>query len=146
MWAVQASLATQTDPGLISAPLHECSMLKTLFKAAIAVMMASAVFASPAAAHEHGFHHWRPYVIEKVCDENYSHYDVRMDYAPGQHAGLAGPGSYWYQSTFHYRHHHRHYRMSRHVAWCLDHYRTYDPHSDTFVGRGYRRYRCNSPY
>ena len=125
-------------------------MLKSLFRTAFA-LGACLMIASPGLAHvrHHGYHHWKPYVIEKTCvDENYSHCDVRMDYAPGQHAGLAGPGSYWYQRAYHHCHHHRHhhYSTSRHVAWCLDRYRTYDPHSDTFVGKGYHRYRCRSPY
>lgn len=33
-----------------------------------------------------------------------------------------------------------------HVAWCLDHYMTYDIPSDTYMSNsGYRKY-CNSPY
>jgi hypothetical protein len=32
-----------------------------------------------------------------------------------------------------------------HVAWCSQRYRTYDPASDTYVGKGGRRYRCVGP-
>ena len=92
-------------------------------------------------------HHWRPYVIEKICDEDYSHCDVRMDYAPGQHAGLAGPGSYWYQSTF------PRTAIITAITGCRGMWRgaltitapmirTPTPSS----GSGYHRYRCNSPY
>lgn len=110
--------------------------------AAIAVLVLPA--ATAASAHDHGYHRWHPYVIEKACDENFEHCKVRLDYAPGQHAGLAGPGSYWYQ----YPHqHHRHWKgHSRHMAWCLGRYRTYDPHSNTFIGKGHRLFQCNSPY
>ncbi len=89
-----------------------------------------------------------PMSSKRPVEDNYSHCGRGWIYAPGQHAGLAGPGSYWYQRAYHHRHHHRHhhYSTSRHVAWCLDRYRTYDPHSDTFVGKGYHRYRCRSPY
>ena len=119
-------------------------MLKMLSRVAIA-LIAGALLASPAAAHR-SHHNWRPYVIEKVCDYQWGHCKVRMDYAPGQHAGLAGSGSYWYRHAHHHRHHSHHHHGSRHVAWCRSHYRTYDRHSDTFVGRGYQRYRCISPY
>jgi hypothetical protein len=33
-----------------------------------------------------------------------------------------------------------------HVRWCLNHYRSYDPRSDTFVGFDGYRHRCNSPF
>ena len=32
-----------------------------------------------------------------------------------------------------------------HVSWCSQRYRTYDPASDTYVGKGGRRYRCVGP-
>ena len=32
------------------------------------------------------------------------------------------------------------------VAWCSERYRTYDPATDTFIGKGHKHYRCNSPY
>ncbi len=31
---------------------------------------------------------------------------------------------------------------SSHVRWCLSRYRSYDPDSDTYVGRDGRRHRC----
>ncbi len=121
-------------------------MLNTLFRTAI--LVAATVFlAAPALSHGHEHKHWPPYVVEKVCEPGFQHCLVRMDYAPFQHAGLAGPGSYWYRHAYYpHRHRHHHRWNSRHVAWCLDQYRTYDPHSDTFAGRGHHRYRCNSPY
>jgi hypothetical protein len=121
------------------------AILTALFASA-----AGAMAAGPAAAHDYLYH---PYVVEKRCDDDGVHCRVRMNYAPHEHAGLAGAGSYWYRNPGqgHYHlveiHHKWHGdRTSRHVQWCLDRYRTYDPHTDTFVGRGYRTYRCNSPY
>ena len=35
---------------------------------------------------------------------------------------------------------------SDHVDWCLDHYRSYDPRSDTYLGYDGYRHRCISPY
>jgi hypothetical protein len=31
------------------------------------------------------------------------------------------------------------------VAWCKQRYRTYDARTNTFVGRGYKRYQCRGP-
>jgi len=33
-----------------------------------------------------------------------------------------------------------------HVQWCLDHYRSYNPNTDTFIGYDGYAHRCNSPY
>lgn len=93
---------------------------------------------------------WKPYVIEKNCTEHFDRCEVRMDYAPFERAMVVKPGNYWYQKPFKihrygdFEHHDRH--ASQHVAWCSARYRTYDPASDTFIGKGYRHYRCNSPY
>ncbi len=35
---------------------------------------------------------------------------------------------------------------SAHVRWCLDHFRTYDVASDTYLGFDGYRHRCNSPF
>ena len=107
--------------------------------------------------HHHGIKVWKPYVIEKNCVDDFYHCKVRMDYAPFQRSMVVRPGSYWYQKPFQiYRygdfkhgHKHRHkqsHHGSRHVAWCSGRYRSYDPATDTFVGKGHRHYRCNSPY
>ena len=99
---------------------------------------------------------WKPYVVEKNCEDGFYHCSVRMDYAPHERAMVVRPGSYWYQKPFKvYRysdfknshaHAHAAAQPSRHVAWCSDRYRTYDPASDTFVGKGYKRHRCDSPF
>ena len=92
---------------------------------------------------------WKPYVIEKNCVEDFNYCRVRMDYAPFQHATLAKPGSYWYQKPFQHYHYYDHLHdtvSTSHEAWCSERYRTYDPASDTYVGKGMKRYRCNSPY
>ena len=99
---------------------------------------------------------WKPYVVEKNCTDDFDHCTVRMDYAPFERAMVARPGSYWYQKPFQvhrygdfeprHRHHHMASSSSRHVAWCSERYRTYDPATDMFVGKGYRHYHCDSPY
>jgi BA14K-like protein len=33
-----------------------------------------------------------------------------------------------------------------HVQWCLSRYRSYNPHTDMWLGNSGRYYRCNSPY
>lgn len=33
-----------------------------------------------------------------------------------------------------------------HVRWCMDRYRSYDPRSNSFIGRDGREYRCRSPW
>ena len=35
---------------------------------------------------------------------------------------------------------------NRHVRWCLNNYRSYDPSTDTFVSYGGDVRRCNSPF
>lgn len=122
--------------------------------------------------HDDPFQIWKPYVIEKDCTYGHDRCRARMDYAPHQHAMVVRPGSYWYQKPFlvhsygdyryhrlyhrrphhhhghhhHGYHHHHGHHHGKHVAWCSGRYRTYDPETDTFVGKGHRRYRCNSPY
>ena len=120
--------------------------------------LSTAVLASdPYGSNDDGFVKiWKPYVIEKNCTGDwYYHCRARMDYAPFQRSMVARSGSYWYQKPFQvYRygdyergHHHRHHHhRSKHVAWCSDHYRTYDPATDTYVGKGHRHHRCDSPY
>ena len=102
---------------------------------------------------------WKPYVVEKNCVDDFYRCKVRMDYAPFERSMVVKPGNYWYQKPFkvyrygdfeHGDHHHHHHAYnhsgSRHVAWCSDRYRTYNPETDTYVGKGYRHYRCDSPY
>ena len=38
------------------------------------------------------------------------------------------------------------YRGNAHVRWCLNHYRSYDPSSNTFMGYDGYRHRCRGPY
>lgn len=35
---------------------------------------------------------------------------------------------------------------SRHVRWCLNHYRSYNPRTDSFLGYDGYYHRCRSPY
>jgi hypothetical protein len=39
-----------------------------------------------------------------------------------------------------------HVSNKKHVKWCKARYKTYNVKTDTFIGKGKRRYRCNSPY
>ena len=116
-----------------------------MLKKFLPVVMSIASFMTmniPAMAHDLDFRLHRPYVIEKTCDDDYTNCRARMLYAPGQNPGLAGYGSYWFPRAA------RYVRVSsdRHVAWCLSRYRTYDPHTDTYIGKRQRAHRCNSPY
>jgi hypothetical protein len=36
--------------------------------------------------------------------------------------------------------------VSRHVQWCLNRYRSYNPRTDTFLGYDGRYHRCRSPW
>ena len=123
-------------------------------------MMAPAALAADLeasdSAHD-GIKVWKPYVVEKNCADGFNHCTVPMDYAPPERAMVVRPGSYWYQKPFKvyrygdFKHHHKHrhaYRhgVSAHVAWCSGRYRSYDPATDTFLGKGHTRHACNSPY
>jgi hypothetical protein len=98
--------------------------------------------AVPAAAHDAQFQRLRPYAIEKDCNQRNLDCKARMRYAPGENPGLAGSGSYWFAQALGYVR----VTSDRHVHWCLANYRTYDPGTDTFIGKRHRAYRCNSPY
>lgn len=115
------------------------SRTKTVIAAAAATVCLAVM---PAAAHDDGFRLHRPYYIETSCDMDGLDCTARMVYVPGGNPGTARYGSYWYPRAT------RHVRLVNedHVNWCLARYRTYDPRSNTFVGKGYRHYRCDSPY
>jgi hypothetical protein len=34
----------------------------------------------------------------------------------------------------------------KHVKWCKARYKTYNSKTDTFIGKGKKKFRCNSPY
>lgn len=99
---------------------------------------------------------WKPYVIEKNCTGDwFYHCKARMDYAPFQRSMVARPGSYWYQTPFLvYRYgdfrpqpaHLGRHTSAEHLAWCSAHYRTYDPATNLYKGRGYQLMKCRSPY
>jgi len=98
---------------------------------------------------------WKPYVIEKNCRHGYYECKARMDYAPFQRSMVVRPGSYWYQKPFlvyrygDFKPQHVSYGRhtnARHVAWCSAHYRTYDPTTNRYMGKGYQLYKCDSPY
>jgi hypothetical protein len=116
-------------------------MRKTLLLAAVLMLGLT----PQAMAHEYTLSLARPYAIVTTCDDDNLNCESRMDYTPGEHSGLAGVGSYWYQLPSE-SYLGEGYAGNRHVEWCTNRYRTYDPGSDTFVGNGYKRYRCNSPY
>jgi hypothetical protein len=60
---------------------------------------------SPAAqAHTGDMVMWRPYVIEKTCNNHYKNCTVRMVYAKGQNPGTAKAGTYFYQKAKKGRH------------------------------------------
>ncbi len=54
-----------------------------------------------------------------------------------------------YYEPYYYRPYYRSYYRpvgSGHVRWCLAHYRTYNPRTNTFIGFDGDRHRCRSPY
>ena len=57
-------------------------------------------------------------------------------------------GDYSYGGGYYNDDYPRRERVSnrRHVRWCTSRYRTYNASTDTFIGKGKRKYRCNSPY
>jgi hypothetical protein len=133
------------------------SILACLLGLMAVTPMASAADFFAYGRHDDGSRIWKPYVIEKNCVDDFYHCKVRMDYAPFQRAMVVKPGSYWYQKPFkvyrygdfkhgHRHHHAHHHHRSKHAAWCSGRYRSYNPSTDTFVGKGHKHYRCNSPY
>ena len=148
IWAFvtqKASAACQLQLGAASFAQqgnHLEGLVRKLETKIILAAVLLGVLSLPSAAHERGLRVYRPYYIEKSCDEDLLRCSARMVYAPGQNPGLAGHGSYWYPRAT------RYVRVVNedHVNWCLRRYKTYDPDTDTFVGKGYHHYRCNSPY
>lgn len=65
----------------------------------------------------------------------YSPYYYRPYYQP-----------YYYQPYYAPRYYYRPVSSSRHVRWCLDRYRTYNPRTNTFRGYDGYLHRCRSPY
>ena len=122
----------------------------------LAALASGAMASDPYGSNDDGYIKvWKPYVIEKNCEDHFYHCKARMDYAPFQRAMVARPGSYWYQKPFLvYRYGDfkprragwGHHRPAQHVAWCSDRYRTYDPATNLYKGKGYRLYHCNSPF
>ena len=122
----------------------------------LAALTTGAVASDAYGSDRDGIKIWKPYVIEKNCTGDwYYHCRARMDYAPFQRSMVARSGSYWYQKPFQvyrygdFRPNHaawgRHHSAA-HVAWCSDHYRTYDPTTNFYTGRGYQLMTCRSPY
>ena len=123
----------------------------------LAALATGALASDPYGTNDDGYVRiWKPYVIEKNCTGDwYYHCRARMDYAPFQRSMVARPGSYWYQKPFQvYRYgdfkpqraHWGRRHSAEHVAWCSDHYRTYDPTTNLYKGRGYQLMKCRSPY
>jgi hypothetical protein len=97
----------------------------------------------------HGHRHYRPYWGGGYWGPGWGGY-----WGPG--VGYWGPGigfaftspGYWdgdYYADPYYRAPYRGGWSGSHVAWCKQRYRTYDARTNTFVGRGYKRYQCRGP-
>ncbi len=112
---------------------------------------------------------YRPYVIVKTCYHGERHCKAKLKYAPGQHSGLAGSGTYFYQKArkgkhgdfvlLHKKRHHHHAhgykakkRVSRHAKethrrdWCRKHVWGFDTLTGTFAGGVPHRVRCAPSY
>lgn len=78
---------------------------------------------------------------------NYCGWDMGYPYGCyGYGSGFYGGFGGFYGDLYYPRRHAAYSHNSRHVAWCKSRYRTYNVRSDTFIGRGNKRYRCRSPY
>ena len=84
--------------------------------------------------------------VRYVCDDNRNCWDT--DQPPEGLSIQIGPGGVRVGSPEKPRHHYRRDRdhYSRHVEWCLDRYRSYNPRTDTYVTYGGRHKHCISPY
>lgn len=80
--------------------------------------------------------------VRIVCNR-YRCWDTRRHYRqPGIYIG---PGGVWVNPPR--RQAPRYYRSySRHVRWCLNRYRSYNPETDRYRGYDGRYHRCYSPY
>ncbi|MCA3555607.1 BA14K family protein [Aestuariivirga sp.] len=113
----------------------------------LAALSINASASDPYGTDKDGVKVWKPYVVEKNCADGLFECTARIDYAPFQRSMVARSGSYWYQKPF-LVHRYGDFRPqagSSHDAWCSARYRTYDPATGTYVGRGYKRHRCISP-
>ena len=63
--------------------------------------------------------------------------------APGIHIG---PGGIYVRPPVYQRPRHHSGSYSRHVRWCLQRYRSYNPATDRYTGYDGRSKRCRSPY
>lgn len=83
--------------------------------------------------------YYRPYWGWSNCGWGYGYWPY------GCYGGYYGYYDYGYYDRYDYP---RRERVSnkKHVKWCKARYKTYNPKTDTFIGKGKKRYRCNSPY
>ena len=72
----------------------------TLLAALLGLAMAPLAANATDSGHHSGIKIWKPYVIEKNCEDGRYKCQIRMDYAPFQNSMVARPGSYWYQKPF----------------------------------------------
>jgi hypothetical protein len=68
---------------------------------------------------------------------------IGFGYGLGYGSGYYGGG--YYNNGYYNGGYNRGYG-SRHVAWCLNHYRSYNPRTNTWVSYSGRIHRCHSPY
>jgi hypothetical protein len=87
------------------------------------------------------------YYFDDRYDGYYNHYRVHLGgggialgYGDGYRVYLGGnlQGGDYYSG--------REYVYGGHMEWCLNHYRSYNPRTNMFIGYDGYRHRCNSPY
>lgn len=102
--------------------------------------------------HHHHGHRYRyyppyyyPYYGWNDCGPGFS-YGYGFGFGTWPY-GCYGGGYAWGYGDV-YRYERRHYRASsrKHHKWCQARYKTYNPRTGLFVGKGKKKYRCNSPY
>ena len=101
--------------------------------------------------HHHHHHHYRPRYYYRpywgwndcIWGYGYSPYGC---YGSGFYYGgyLGGYYGDWYGNGYYPRR--QHVSSKKHVRWCRNRYKTYNAKTDTFIGKGRKAYRCNSPY
>ena len=97
--------------------------------------------------HYYPYHrrHYRPYLGWNYCGWGFGYWPNGC-FGDGYYGGYLG--GYYGDGYYDRGYEPRRERVSnkKHVKWCKARYKTYNPKTDTFIGKGKKKYRCNSPY
>lgn len=99
---------------------------------------------------DHPHYHYRDRHSHSHAAPRHRHRYDRRYYGPRYRYRRPGYGYYfggwWYAVPWWFYSTPRRYYSSRHVAWCLGRYRSYNPATDRYLGYDGRYHRCRSPY